>query len=64
MIHKEFLQKQAIKQLEYPAEAGFIQGIPSLQEGWRAETSDKSQNPQLDCQHREIQNGTLKDLLR
>ena len=34
-----------------------VQHIPGPQEGWRAETSDKSQSPQPVCQHRAFQNG-------
>ena len=34
-----------------------VQHIPGPQEGWRAETSDKSQSPQPICQYRAFQNG-------
>ena len=34
-----------------------VQHIPSLQGGWRTETSDNPQNPQPICQHQAFQNG-------
>ena len=51
----KLLKKQAIRQLEHPAEA--VQHFPSSQKGRRAETSDKSQSPKPARKHRAFQDG-------